>query len=303
MPEDPEQQSRESVMRDERDLAEELRKAVGQAEDLDVAALIAGAQDEARAEVAAHLKRLFVDELLSRALRQLEPRWAPSTEPSVCLAGVVEAGSEAARGETVGVAELRALITEAAAVELEDAELLERRVHAHNELLLAALEAGPVVPIPFGMFFASTLDVAAWLERNEQPLLRELARLRETTEWGLTIVEAAPVLAGATPESAPAASYLERRLAEGEEAARRQQTLAGQAEAWHEQLVPLAQDSRLNTERSGTLLEGAYLVRDSRRNAFDAVVAEIQAEASSAGLEARLTGPWPPFSFVTEELR
>ena len=50
-------------------------------------------------------------------------------------------------------------------------------------------------------------------------------------------------------------------------------------------------------------LEGAYLVRDSRRNAFDAVVAEIQAEASSAGLEARLTGPWPPFSFVTEELR
>ena len=61
-------------MKDARDLAEELRKAVGRAEDFNVAALIAGAQNDARAEVAAHLKRLFVDEFLSRALEQLEPR-------------------------------------------------------------------------------------------------------------------------------------------------------------------------------------------------------------------------------------
>src|SRR2546423_2437751 len=185
----------------------------------------------------------------------------PRPAESVCLAGVVEAGKETASAEIVAVPGLSALVTKSGAAELDDPELLEQRVRAHNELLLEALERGPVVPIRFGTFFPSTAAVADWLERNEQPLRRELDRLRDTTEWALCIVEAEPALAAASAVPAAPESYLERRMAEGEEAARQRRLRAGRAEAWHEQLAPLAVASSSSGERPGVLLEAAYLVR------------------------------------------
>src|SRR5213595_3017687 len=108
-----------------------------------VSSLIAEARERARAEVAAELTRLFADELRARALHELEPAAAASAE-GVCLVGVVETGSVPAGAGIVGVAGLRALVAELDQGELDDPQLLERHVRAHNDLLLEALELGPV---------------------------------------------------------------------------------------------------------------------------------------------------------------
>ena len=187
-------------------LVEELRAALARRRDPGVEALIEQADAEARAEVVARLKELLVEDLLERALRALP---APPAEGRLSLVGVVPA-SASADSEIVRVGDLAALVSELEPGELDDPHVLERRVRAHNDALLSALESGPVVPIRFGTLFPSTADVVGWLERNERELLAELDRLTDTVEWAFRVLEPVP-----EPESiavGSAETYLERRL-------------------------------------------------------------------------------------------
>ena len=78
--------------------------------------------------------------------------------------------------------------------------------------------------------------------------------------------------------------------------ARRRQELAESTAAWHERLAAHAEDAVILGGRA--LLDAAYLVRRSRQTEFDAVLAEVIEELDAHELQSRLTGPWPPFSFV-----
>lgn len=286
-------------MASERRLADELRAALARRPDPDVAAILEQAENQARAEVVARLKQLLIEDLLERALQALPA--APTRELSLALVGVVpaEVHVESELTDVVKVGGLAALVSKLEPGELEDPQVLERRVRAHNDALLAALDAGPVVPIRFGTLFAAKADLAGWLERNERALLAELERLRETVEWALavteTVAQTEPVGVGS------AETYLERRLAQGQAAARRRQELAERTAAWHEHLAATADAAAVLGGDS--LLDAVYLVGRSRQADFDGALLDIQGELDSHELESRLTGPWPPFSFVDANLK
>lgn len=152
--------------------------------DLEVGDLIRQAEEDARADVAETLRRLFADDLLRRVGERLGGR------PLVALAGV--AGG------------VRPLVLELAPGELEDEAKLERLVRAHNELLLGALEEG-VVPFRFGTTFPDRAALEDWLERHRAGLAAELERLRGKAEWSVEPV-------GSVPDVG-AAEYLGARLA------------------------------------------------------------------------------------------
>ena len=151
---------------------------------LDVGELLHRAQADARAEIAETLKRLFADELLRRAARELAPAG------KIALAGVGEG--------------LRPLVLELAPGALDDESRLEGLVRAHNELLVEALAAGVVVPFRFGTTFADRETLDAWLERHRAQLTIELERLRGKSEWSVETV---------APELPSGDRYLEERLA------------------------------------------------------------------------------------------
>jgi hypothetical protein len=153
--------------------------------DLDVGDLIRQAEDDARADVAEALRRLFADDLWRRVGDRLGGR------PVVALAGVADS--------------LRPLVLELAPGDLEDEARLERLVRAHNELLLGALEEGAVVPFRFGTTFPDRAALDTWLERHRVELSVELERLRGTAEWSVEPV-------GGRPEVG-ASEYLGARLA------------------------------------------------------------------------------------------
>jgi hypothetical protein len=159
---------------------------------------------------------------------------------------------------------LRPLVLELAPGDLDDETRLERLVRAHNELLLGALEEGAVVPFRFGTTFPDRAVLDAWLERHRVELSVELERLRDTAEWSVEPVASRPEVG--------AAEYLGARLATTVRPGLRERLAAASEEA------------------SGD----AYLVAKSRREEFDAAVAELEAE----GYELRVTGPWPPYSFA-----
>jgi Gas vesicle synthesis protein GvpL/GvpF len=163
---------------------DELARILAERE-LDVGDLIRQADEDARADVADTLRRMFADDLLRRVGQRLEGRQL------VALAGVADG--------------LRPLVLELDPGDLDDETRLERLVRAHNELLLGALEEGGVVPFRFGTTFPDRGALEAWLELHHTALSIELERLRGTTEWSVEPV-------GAVPD-VDAAGYLEARLA------------------------------------------------------------------------------------------
>ncbi|HEX6490561.1 MAG TPA: GvpL/GvpF family gas vesicle protein [Gaiellaceae bacterium] len=287
-----------------RRLADELRAAFASRGAGEVEPLIEQAAAEARAALVAQLKDLMVEDLLERARQALAPAKAAAGEPRLSLVGVVRADlSLEARGvELVQVGSLAAIVAKLRQDETEDPSVLEGRLRAHNDALLAALEEGAVVPARFGTLFAGPAEVAGWLERNEGTLLEELDRLGGCVEWTFAVSERpVPVEEPETVAAGPAATYLERRLAEGEFAAQRRRELAEKVGGWHECLARGAEEAVLLA--SDALLDGAYLVRRADQAVFDAALLEVQSELDEFELESRLTGPWPPFNFVSAELR
>lgn len=153
--------------------------------DLDVGDLIRHAEQDARAEVAETLRRLFADDLLRRVGRRLVG------QALVALAGVAD--------------DLRPLVLELEPGDLDDETRLEQLVRAHNDLLVGALEDGAVVPFRFGTTFPDRAALDAWLEQHGVALTAELERLRGKAEWSVEPV-------GSVPDVG-AAEYLEARLA------------------------------------------------------------------------------------------
>jgi hypothetical protein len=49
------------------------------------------------------------------------------------------------------------------------------------------------------------------------------------------------------------------------------------------------------------IFNAAYLVAD--RSRFEQELGELGGEYRESGVELELTGPWPPYNFVPEELR
>jgi hypothetical protein len=153
--------------------------------ELDIGELVRQAEEDARADVAETLRRLFADDLLRRVGERIGGR------PLVALAGVADG--------------LRPLVLELAPGDLDDEARLERLVRAHNELLIGALEEGTVVPFRFGTTFPDDAALENWLERHRDALSSELERLRGTAEWSVEPV-------GRMPEVG-ASEYLGARLA------------------------------------------------------------------------------------------
>jgi hypothetical protein len=163
---------------------DDLARIIAERE-LDVGDLIRQAEDDARADVAETLRRLFADDLLRRVGERLGGR------PLVALVGVADG--------------VRPLVLDLAPGELDDEARLERLVRTHNELLVGALEEGAVVPFRFGTTFPDRAALDDWLERHREALSAELERLRGTAEWSVEPV-------GRMPEVG-AAEYLGARLA------------------------------------------------------------------------------------------
>jgi len=210
---------------------------------LEVSELVRQAEAEARADVLATLRGLFADELLRRVQRELEPGGV------VALAGIGEGA--------------RPLAFDLDRAALDDETQLEQLVRRHNDLLVAALADGVVVPFRFGTTFPDHAALEDWVERHRAAVELELARLRGKAEWSVEAV---------TPARPEGERYLEERLATA--------------------VLPdvRARLADVAEERSGD----AYLVATEQHAAFADAVAELEA----AGHELRVSGPWPAYSFT-----
>ena len=183
------------------------------------------------------------------------------------------------------------------------AELAQR----HDRVVRAAMEAATaVLPFRLGTVLADRQSARQFLVERWEDLRRGLGRLTNCEEWGVTVraegsSEPQQTRSGSTPDR-PGTAYLTRRRQQLDDAESRRRTRSARAAEIDEALHELSVDSAHGPKRGVTvLLDETYLVRRPETSAFLDAVDRCGARLCGEGIELRLTGPWPPYSFARLE--
>ena len=194
---------------------------------------------------------------------------------------------------------------------LDDVAWLERVARTHHEVIDALVRYGPCLPMRLATLYRDERRVEDLLQARCGEFLSALARIAGRSEWGVKVHLAQMSAVAATApdgelsadDERPGTAYLLRRKTQNERRHQVLQDAAAEAQQIHASLANVAeaatQHATQSAEASGRsepmVLNGAYLVDDTRTSVFDEAVAALAAHHPELRLE--VTGPWPAYSF------
>lgn len=239
-----------------------------------------------------------------------------SAPAPVYVYGVVAADAPAPVGAGIDARPLRlvsdrdvgAIVSDATA---EQPVFGREALTAHSDVLEAALAAGTVLPMRFGVIMEGDESVRTrLLAPHRDALLAQLARLEGRVELSLRATyEEAPLLReilATEPQiralhAANRGGYLEQvRLGEAIAAAVQERRRRDTDEILS-LLAPLAEDYQLAEPRHERMaLSASFLIARDGMAAFDAAVDDV-GRRQRHRMRLRYTGPLPPHSFVALE--
>jgi hypothetical protein len=192
---------------------------------------------------------------------------------------------------------------------LRDLDWVSRCALAHEAVIAHVARPGATV-VPMKMFTlfaddARALAHVAGVRRKLETLLRRVAGRQE---WGLRVIlDERRALARATAGDGTATSgtaFLLKKKAEKDAAQRVMAGARDEADRLFDDLAARADEARRRHPGADTpgrlLLEAAFLVPVGRARAFRTEVARRTRALAPAGYALDLSGPWPPYSFVTD---
>ena len=183
----------------------------------------------------------------------------------------------------------------------------------HEAIVERLRQVGPVLPVRFGTVLADADAVRRALAERYEVLTADLARLGDKVEFGLSVLwdrprhhdegagegdDGSPGTEESGPGQGPGARYLRARLVEHRREVAARESARALARYLETMLASLTLERRwtiLPTPRLA--LRGACLLDPSQapafREGFDAI------RRIRPDLRFLLSGPWPPYSFVT----
>lgn len=201
---------------------------------------------------------------------------------------------------------------------LEDLAWVGERGLAHERVLDAFAQRGPVLPLSLFSLHRDEDRLRERLAENAGRYDALLRRLAGRREWGIKlwrrqdaaehIGRLSPALSALNKEledAAPGRRYLLERKRENllaEELRSASNRLAHRVYGLLSEAAEHAVSSSLPaTQPEGArvlLLSSAFLVPDERFESFSRRVSEVAHEVGQAGFELEFTGPWPPYHFA-----
>lgn len=206
---------------------------------------------------------------------------------------------------------------------LSDTGWLKERILAHEKALERLRSNDDVVPFRFGTIYLEPSHVADMLARHRTALCRAIERIQGASEWGVKLYcdadalrswiesdsesDSIRQLRGLLAQASPGARFfLQKKYAkalDGEAAAtiaswvaRIRRKLDGPArESTEIELQPPAAHGR----PAAMVMNDAYLVSKESLTRFRQAIAALQDEFAACGFDQELTGPWPPYHFVS----
>ncbi|MBL7183148.1 MAG: GvpL/GvpF family gas vesicle protein [Anaerolineae bacterium] len=218
---------------------------------------------------------------------------------------------------------------------LEPLEPTTEHVLAHEGAIEEVMAEHTVLPLRFGVVFASEARVKEMLEENYPRYQENLARLHGKVELGLKVLwEEAEIrreveraservarfreelagraqelkLARGTPAMRGRGYYLQMKLekdvAQLKQLVREEMETTREREALHvfKDLRGRAVDACLNRLLDQRMiLNAAFLVGRGEIEGFSQRVEELKSANAEKGMEFALSGPWPPYNFIHME--
>jgi hypothetical protein len=206
---------------------------------------------------------------------------------------------------------------------LSDANWLEQKIRAHEQVLERVLEDASVVPCRFCTVYRSEAELRRFLSERRGALEAALDRVRGKVEVGVkAFIDRDRFAAGLAKENDDfreltvhvstaegGRAYLERRRLEQLVASELEGFRGEAAGRIHARLLAAAEDGlalalqapELSGREEEMIFNGAYLVT-ANRDAFEEALASLARDVGGDGVDLELTGPWPAYNFVPEEL-
>lgn len=196
---------------------------------------------------------------------------------------------------------------------MKDLPWVGSRVQCHHQIVEHAMRHSAVVPLPFAVLFSSRERLLAWVGQNHDAISRALDRFTGHEEWAVkgTLDRqraeaglASTALRGAPGSTASGARYLEERASRAAAGRELDAWLRDVVGAITGELSACAAEFREReipawaAEDQGIpVVNWAFLVPRSARDALAARIGSINAVYADRGLTLHLSGPWPPYSF------
>lgn len=184
-------------------------------------------------------------------------------------------------------------------------------VLGHEAVVEAIRECVPALPVRFGTIFTDASALERALERRYTVLKSDFNRLGDKLEFGLNALwsdrdeieeatQQAAVQTRQTEGLGPGSAYLWTRVEEIRRQDARRARARGAALELNSVLAPLALEYRQVLAPSPRLaLRMAYLLEPGGEEAFKQAFERIRRDMRD--LKLLLSGPWPPYTFVSRE--
>lgn len=225
--------------------------------------------------------------------------------------GALDGFREGTRLDVTPAGRIAAVHTEMKGAELAgvDAEVAERSPLAelarrHEEVVTALAARGAVLPVRLGTLFPGRDALVKVLQDGHAGLVDALDAVRGCAEWQVRVTRtAAPTAVTEPGETDPAtvrggSVYLLDRRRSRRRAVEQHERLCAVLEGIDQALSFLAKDSAGPLLAAGSARRRSYLVPDSERGAFVAIVEQGAAQLMDVGADVRLSGPMPAYSFA-----
>jgi len=233
---------------------------------------------------------------------------------------------------TIPYRDISAVVSDAS---LEPPEPTIECVLAHEGVIEEVMAEHTVLPLRFGIVFASEARVKEMLEENYRGYKENLVRLHGKVELGLKVLwEEEKIRREVERASERVARFREEMAGRAQESKRARGTPAMRGKGYYlqmklekdvtqlEQLVgeemevaresaalPIFQDLRGRAVDAcltrlldqSTILNAAFLVYQEEMEVFSQRVEELKSANVEKGVEFALSGPWPPYNFVCLE--
>jgi len=204
---------------------------------------------------------------------------------------------------------------------MNDARWLSDKVTAHHAVLRAVAERETHIPMRFCTIYRSEDRVREVLTEHYDEFIKALRRVEGRQEWGVkiwcddealhkdvrTTSSRAKELEAQMARQSSGAAYFMRKKIDQAIAVEAERLQVVSAQRAHDHLSAHADEAVLNSpqsrevtgRREKMILNAAYLTARSGFAAFRSELTRLQAERPDMGLTYELTGPWPPYNFVT----
>lgn len=217
-------------------------------------------------------------------------------------------------GQPLMTVPYRQLLAATSSVDPAGLQPTAEAVLTHEAVVETLRQFGSLLPVRFGTILPDTEAVTAALSRRYDTLLADLARLGDKVEFGLTVLWAEPAsgrdrrespeiaapegAAGRGDAEAPGTRYLRARVIEQRRDALLRENAEALADVLDAELGRYALDHRRTIHPTPRIaMRAAYLLHPS--NVADFHQAFEGARSSHPAARFLLSGPWPPYSFVS----